>query len=594
MEQFEKSMGIESSSEANGFISLEKKVETEVQEVTIEQSATASPNENDDGFTNSRFFKTITKLSNKLDSLGVESNGIDRVSPDERGSRGRQLLHVSGLWLSATGGLSSMSTFLLGPLLFELTLKQSLISGLISMFIGCLVAAYCSIMGPQSGCRQMVTARFLFGWWFVKFVALAAITGVMGWSVVNSVVGGEMLASISNDKVPLWIGVVIVTICSFLVATFGIKQVLKVETYFAVPVLTCFLLLYISASDKFYMLNDIDNSEVDRSTIKGNWLSFFSLCYSVTSTWGSIAADYYILFPEDAPNYQVFLLTFLGIFLPTLFVSVLGMLLATVAATYKPWHDMYDKYGMGGLLHAGFERWNGFGKFCVVVLILSLISNNIVNTYSAAFSIQLSSVHLARIPRWIWCICCTVVYLVCALVGRNHFSTILSNFLPMIGYWISMYFIILFEENEIFRRHYLKLYTKEFPNEDSTKVEDRETRDTLSLTGDSVIGGAKEESSQHAYTSIHELKRRHRSTRHRYNWAAWDDNEVLTHGYAATAAFLIGVAGVVIGMAQTYWIGPIARKIGEFGGDLGMWLSMGFSGLAYPPLRYWELRRYGR
>ena len=56
-------------------------------------------------------------------------------------------------------------------------------------------------MGPRSGCRQMVSGRFLFGWWFVKLVALVAIIGVMGWSVVNSVVGGQILSSVSDDKI---------------------------------------------------------------------------------------------------------------------------------------------------------------------------------------------------------------------------------------------------------------------------------------------------------------------------------------------------------------------------------------------------------
>lgn len=50
-----------------------------------------------------------------------------------------------------------------------------------------------------------------------------------------------------------------------------------------------------------------------------------------------------------------------------------------------------------------------------------------------------------------------------------------------------------------------------------------------------------------------------------------------------------------MGMSQAYWIGPLARRIGgEFGGDIAMWLCMGFSGLVYPPLRYLELKKFGR
>lgn len=83
-------------------------------------------------------------------------------------------------------------------------------------------------------------------------------------------------------------------------------------------------------------------------------------------------------------------------------------------------------------------------------------------------------------------------------------------------------------------------------------------------------------------------------SKNRYNWEMWNNYDVLTHGYAATFAFLCGVAGVVVGMAQAYWVGPIAANFGEFGGDIAMWLSMGFSGAVYPWCRYWELRQYGR
>lgn len=187
---------------------------------------------------------------------------------------------------------------------------------------------------------------------------------------------------------------------------------------------------------------------------------------------------------------------------------------------------------------------------------------------------QLSSVWASKIPRWFWCIVGTIIYFICAIVGRNHFSTILGNFLPMIGYWISMYFILLVEENEIFRRYFIHLYTKEFPSASS----DSSTHEPKS----------------HQRFNIHTWKRNHHYKTARYNWDKWDDYDTLTKGYAATFAFLCGIAGVVVGMAQVYWTGPLARKLGDYGGDIAMWLSMGISGLVFPLCRYWELRHYGR
>lgn len=505
----------------------------------------------------------LKKYSDKLDALGVETRGIERIRPFERSSnKSEQFLSVIGFWVSAAGGLSSMSTFVLGTTIFELTFNQSVKYGMIGHLLGCALAGYCATMGPKSGCRQMVTARYLFGWWFVKFVALIGCVGVLGWSVVNCVVGGQILASVSDGKVPLAVGIVIVATLSFMVSIFGIKQLLRVEKYIAIPVMISFLLLYISSSNKFSELKTFSNADVDSKTMTGNILSFFSVAYAVTGTWGTITSDYYILFPESTPSYQVFFLTFFGIAIPTTFVAIIGCILSTLSVVEPDYAKAYGEYGMGGALSQGFSRWNGFGKFLAVLLLLSLIANNIINTYSAAFSFQLTAVWLAKIPRWLWAIVITCGYLACALVGRNSFSDILGNFLPMIGYWVSMYFIMLLEENVIFRRYFLHLYTKEFPPHDS------DSQDDLPAT--------------------------FKSRKQNYNWNAWNDYDVLTHGYAAMVAFLCGIPGAVIGMAQHYYVGVVARKIGEYGGDIGMWLTMAISGIVFPILRYAELKKFGR
>lgn len=55
-----------------------------------------------------------------------------------------------------------------------------------------------------------------------------------------------------------------------------------------------------------------------------------------------------------------------------------------------------------------------------------------------------------------------------------------------------------------------------------------------------------------------------------------------------------GVAGAVLGMAETWYVGPIAKMIGEYGGDLGFELSFGFAGVAYLGARWLEIKVVGR
>jgi len=79
-------------------------------------------------------------------------------------------------------------------------------------------------------------------------------------------------------------------------------------------------------------------------------------------------------------------------------------------------------------------------------------TNNIVNTYSAGLSIQALGRPFAKIPRFLWTFVCFAIYTVIGIVGREHFSTILTNFLSILGYWTAWFIVIVMEEHFIFRR----------------------------------------------------------------------------------------------------------------------------------------------
>ncbi|KIJ33890.1 hypothetical protein M422DRAFT_264021 [Sphaerobolus stellatus SS14] len=79
-----------------------------------------------------------------------------------------------------------------------------------------------------------------------------------------------------------------------------------------------------------------------------------------------------------------------------------------------------------------------------------------------------------------------------------------------------------------------------------------------------------------------------------YDFRVYDSPKELPLGLAAIIASCISVAGIVIGMAQVWFIGPVAAKIGPFGGDLGFEFAAVFAAVLFPPLRYLEIRRWGR
>lgn len=60
-----------------------------------------------------------------------------------------------------------------------------------------------------------------------------------------------------------------------------------------------------------------------------------------------------------------------------------------------------------------------------------------------------------------------------------------------------------------------------------------------------------------------------------------------------STASVCSIAGAVLGMAQVWYVGPIAAKIG-LGGDIGFELAAIITAFVYPPLRYWEIKKFGR
>jgi purine-cytosine permease-like protein len=103
------------------------------------------------------------------------------------------------------------------------------------------------------------------------------------------------------------------------------------------------------------------------------------------------------------------------------------------------WQAAFDSAGAGGLMNQAFQGHgpavNGFGKFVQFVLVLSTIAVTIPNLYSMGLSMQNVGMWAVKVPRFIWTTIGFVVFTVAAIAGREHFASILENFLNCLAYW---------------------------------------------------------------------------------------------------------------------------------------------------------------
>ena len=80
-----------------------------------------------------------------------------------------------------------------------------------------------------------------------------------------------------------------------------------------------------------------------------------------------------------------------------------------------------------------------------------------------------------------------------------------------------------------------------------------------------------------------------------FDWTKWQDRKYLPVGLAALVSFLLGWAGAIIGMYQLWYVGPVAKRVADgYGADIGTWLAIGFTLVSFPPLRWLELKKFGK
>src|SRR6266487_739867 len=368
---------------------------------------------------------------------GIETHGIERVSPAKRSDV--RIFNNFTMWLSANLSIPTVALGALAVPIFQLGFWDSVIAIIIFNVLGVLPVAFFSTLGPKLGLRQMTISRFSFGWVGAMIMAVFNVLACIGWSTVNVIVGGQIVASLSHGAIPRWAGILIIAILTTLVSIYGYKYVHRYERYAWIPMAVIFAILFVVGVPKFTI---VPTPAMSIATI-ASLVSFGGAIYGFATGWSSYAADYNVNQPEEVPASRIFWLTFLGVTIPCILLETLGMALTTVAA-YK------GKSG-GDLLAAALQPLGGFGNLLLVLLALSVIANNIPNDYSLGLSMQVLGKSFQRVNRAVWTLIWAVVYIIIAISLAGNFNETLNSFILLVADWLSPCSIILILEHFVFR-----------------------------------------------------------------------------------------------------------------------------------------------
>ncbi len=435
------------------------------------------------------------------EEMGVETHGIERVSPASRAHV--RIFDNFTMWLSAnlvipTVGLGALTVF------FGLGFWDSVLAIVLFNVLGILPVAFFSTLGPKLGLRQMTLSRFSFGWVGAMIMSLFNIAACIGWSTVNVIVGGQLVAALSNGVIPAWGGILIIAILTTIISLYGYRYVHRYERYAWIPMAIIFLILFFTA------IPHINVASMPGFGTAGlaAFITFGGAVYGFATGWSSYAADYNVNQPEDTPAARIFLLTFLGCFIPCVLLEILGVLLISAA----PWAKAYSANGnVGDLLHAAVSPLGGIGTILLLLFALSIIANNVPNDYSLGLSIQVLGKPFQRINRAIWTLIGAVVYVLIAIPSAQNFGATLDSFLLLVAYWLGPWAIILILEHFVFRHGV-------------------------------------------------------------YNVDDWNTPWKLPVGWAAIVSMVVGLVGVYLGASQSLFIGPVAKVLDkvDIGFELGL------------------------
>lgn len=255
----------------------------------------------------------------------------------------------------------------LGPL-FGLSVHTSVVLTVFAILIGTTAPAFAATLSPPTGLRQIAASRYAFGIWGAKLCGLLNIVGNIGYSVIASILGGQLLAATSGGSLPLEVGIVIMLMIAFVISFFGFAIIHHYERYawvFAV-VLLCVLwgqsTRYFSPTPNMNSLTGIDFS--------GACLNYFAVVFGACCSWCTIAGDYYVHYPVHSNKWLVFGLTYAGVSIPSLFVGILGNYLGGVIKSNTDMATIYYDGGIGALILASL-RPSGWAKFACVIFFLS-------------------------------------------------------------------------------------------------------------------------------------------------------------------------------------------------------------------------------
>ena len=319
--------------------------------------------------------------------LRSDIHSIEPIPDADRDSTGPQQMWI---WAGANIAPVNWALGALGIIL-KLGLWETIAVIVIGNLVGCAIFAAFTVMGHKTGVNQMVLSRSAFGRRGAYLPSLLMFLMTLGWIGVNTYFPVKIsMAILSQFGIPetLLTTFVVMTLVMVVQVVIGIYGFYAIRTFekYTVPVTVAIMVLMSALA---WSRPGVVNWNLTSSLPSGAHLAMLSLLTTAIGvgwgiSWVTWASDYSRFVPRSVPSSSVFWYSYVGMFVPSVWLAVLGATIASVTADTDPAKMVSAVFG-------------GVASLLVLLMVLhGPIATNILNVYSAALAALSMGVRLSR------------------------------------------------------------------------------------------------------------------------------------------------------------------------------------------------------
>jgi NCS1 nucleoside transporter family len=318
----------------------------------------------------------------------LDVHSIEPIPEQDKDSTGWQQFWI---WAGANIAPINWALGALGIVL-GLGLTETILIIVIGNIIGCAIFAALTVMGHKTGVNQMVLSRSAFGRRGGYLSSWMQFLMTMAWIGVNTYFPVVLAVAILGHfgvKDTFWIKFLVVTVIMVIQVGIGVYGFYLIRTFEKYTVPVVFGIMALMSILAWTRHGVVDWGLHTKLTGAAHFSSVTGLITAIGVGWGiswvTWASDYSRFVPKRVSSKEVFWYSYFGMFIPTVWLAILGATIASSANSVDPAVLVTRVFG---------------GLVAILVMVMVLhgpIATNILNVYSSALSAVSAGIKASRI-----------------------------------------------------------------------------------------------------------------------------------------------------------------------------------------------------